>query len=72
MEGLPEPHVSETDETGKTSPFLSPSMSRKQSQCQCENAGAVGEAAESRDLSCCCAPLCCLGQVNHWPRASVL
>lgn len=33
-EGLPAPHVSEADETGKTSPFLSPSMSRKQSRCR--------------------------------------
>ena len=31
-----------------------------------KNAGAVGEAAESRDLSCC-APLCCLGQRYHLP-----
>lgn len=35
-EGLREPHMSETDETGKTGPFLSLSMSRKQSQRQSE------------------------------------
>lgn len=28
-EGLPAPHVSETDETGKTSPFLSPQYIQK-------------------------------------------
>ena len=42
MEGLPEPHVSETDKTGKTGPFLSLSMSRKQSQRQSEKCWCGG------------------------------
>lgn len=74
--GLAELHEPGTEETGKTNPFFSPRMSRKQNSVSVNEAGEAKKAPEYGNLSCRQAFLCahlptrllCKARLPAWTR----